>query len=53
MVEEEFMGEKRKVNETKYKFRDAGLQFGLSGDSPVHPELITFLVTGEAEFKCH
>ncbi|XP_031429312.2 tapasin-related protein-like isoform X2 [Clupea harengus] len=31
--------------ETKYIHRDAGLQFGQLGDSLVHPELITFLVT--------
>ncbi|XP_041952243.1 tapasin-related protein-like [Alosa sapidissima] len=29
----------------KTKFRDARLQFGQPGDSPVHSELITFLVT--------
>ncbi|XP_076129150.1 tapasin-related protein-like isoform X2 [Alosa pseudoharengus] len=34
-----------KVNETKYQLRDAGLQFGQPGDSPLHSELITFLVT--------
>lgn len=31
--------------ETKHIHRDAGLQFGHRGDSPVHSELITFLVT--------
>ena len=37
--------------ETKYIHRDAGLQFGQLGDSLVHSELITFLVTGERLFN--
>lgn len=35
--------------ETKHEHRDAGLQFGQAGDSPVHSQLITFLITG----KCY
>ncbi|XP_062872821.1 tapasin [Trichomycterus rosablanca] len=33
------------VNETKFHFRNAVLQFGNPGDHPVHNDAITFLVT--------
>ncbi|XP_076129146.1 tapasin-related protein-like isoform X1 [Alosa pseudoharengus] len=45
IVEELVQGKKMNVSEPKYQLRDAGLQFGKPGDSPVHSELITFLVT--------
>lgn len=47
IVEEVVLGKKMNVTETKFQHRDAVLQFGQPGDSPVHAELITFLVTGE------
>lgn len=33
-------------SETKFNPRDAVLQFGQVGDSPVQPQTITFVVTG-------
>lgn len=48
----QFIDDRFEINEdghreTKHHHRDAGLQFGQVGDSPVHSELITFLITGE------
>ncbi|XP_076129148.1 tapasin-related protein-like [Alosa pseudoharengus] len=45
IVEEEVLGKKMNISEPTYRHRDAGLQFGKPGDSPVHSEFITFLVT--------
>ncbi|XP_062406630.1 tapasin-related protein-like [Sardina pilchardus] len=45
IVEEIVLGKPMRVNETRYQLRDAVLQFGQPGDSPVHSEIITFLVT--------
>lgn len=44
-VDEYFVANEEGHRETKYHHRDAGLQFGQLGDSLVHSELITFLVT--------
>ncbi|KAI5098897.1 hypothetical protein C0J45_11036, partial [Silurus meridionalis] len=33
------------IKEVKFHYRSAGLQFGNSGDSPINPNAITFLVT--------
>lgn len=33
------------IKEVKFHHRNAGLQFGNSGDSPINPDAITFLVT--------
>ncbi|XP_076138176.1 tapasin-related protein [Alosa pseudoharengus] len=44
-VDEYFVTNEEGHKETKYHHRDAGLQFGQLGDSLVHSDLITFLVT--------
>ncbi|XP_062408064.1 tapasin-related protein [Sardina pilchardus] len=44
-VDEYFVTNEEGHRETKYHHRDAGLQFGQLGDSLVHSELVTFLVT--------
>lgn len=47
-IDEHFEINEEGHKETKHQHRDAGLQFGQTGDSPVHSELITFLITGES-----
>lgn len=48
IVEELVLGKRTNLKETKYRHRQAVLQFGIPGDSPVHSQLITFLVTGKS-----
>ncbi|KAL2096456.1 hypothetical protein ACEWY4_008604 [Coilia grayii] len=45
-IDEHFEINEEGHRETKYEHRNAGLQFGQPGDSPVHSDVITFLVTG-------
>lgn len=47
VVEEVILGKKMNLTETKFHHRDAVLQFGQPGGSPLQEDLITFLVSGE------